>query len=116
MEAESPTEHNQVSFIARKKLADCLREEMIRKHLDPRTATGRLILTWADEAFLAGYTSASDATALEMSALAERLTSALRRLRDAQERIEQMTDRACLSPRPPIAPLLRMSEQTRAAS
>lgn len=116
METETPTELNQISASARKKLATCLREEMIRKHLDPRTATGRLILTWADEAFLAGHNDATDATVPQMTALADRLATTLRRLRDAQERIEQMTDRACLSPRPPIAPLLRMSEQTRAAS
>jgi hypothetical protein len=116
METETTTEPNQISAPGRKELADRLRDEMTRKHLDPRTATGRLILAWADEAYLAGYNAAADAAVPEMTAMAEHLTYTMRRLRDAQERIEQMTDRACLSPRPPIAPLLRMSEQTRVAS
>lgn len=93
-----------------------LRDSMRARHIDPRSLTGRLILTWADDAFRAGEESTNEAHTADMAELFDRLAETRRRLRDAQERIEQITERSTLYPRPPIAPLIRLADQTRAAS
>lgn len=93
-----------------------LRDTMRARRIDPRDLLGRFILTWADEAFRAGEESVAEAHAADMSALFDRLAETRRRLRDAQERIEQITERSTLYPRPPIAPLIRLADQTRSAS
>jgi len=93
-----------------------LRSSMIARHLDPRSLTGRLILTWASEAFLAGEEIAAEVHATEMTGLFDRLAETRLRLRAANERIEQIAERATLYPRPPLVPLIRLADQPSCAA
>lgn len=87
-----------------------LRASMIARHIDPRSPSGRLMMVWASEAYHAGVQATEQTMVTDLAEMSERLVHALRRLRDAQERIELITERATLYPRPPV-PLLRLVDQ-----